>query len=66
MKERRAKQMVFSAELEDNCGALISRRKKVIPIKYREGSRLADASGNALIQQEFDRFVRSIPDELEV
>jgi hypothetical protein len=66
MRERRATMITMVLELEDNCGALIARRKKTVTIKYKEGSRLEDASGTALVQQEFDKFVRSIPDELEV
>jgi len=64
--QRRAKLITMVLELEDNCGALIARQKKSVVIKFKDGSPLADATGTLLIQTEFEKFVRSIPDELEV
>lgn len=65
-RERRAKQITMILELEDNCGAVLKRRKKTVELGYTEGKETVTEEGTKFTLEEFKKFVDSIPDKLEI
>jgi hypothetical protein len=64
--ERRPFVVVVTLELEDNCGAFISKRKKTIQVKIRDGDDDPPVPLASVIEEEFQRFVDGLPDTFEV
>jgi hypothetical protein len=65
-RERKPKQIAVQLELEDNCGAVISRTMKNIAVKMKDGSQIATAGGRLQVIEAFEKFVESLPAEFEV
>jgi hypothetical protein len=61
--ERGPKQVVLYIELEDNCGAVLAKRKVEIPVEYTKLDMLDDAT----IKKMFDKFVdNELPEKLNL
>jgi hypothetical protein len=62
-QERRAKQITIVLELEDNCGAVLKRCKKIVEVVRIEAE---VEEGIQDVIKEFAKFVDGIPNKLEI
>ena len=61
--ERGPKQVVMYIELEDNCGAVLAKRKVEIPVECTNLDTIEDAT----VKKIFDDFVdRELPEKLHL
>jgi len=62
MKERKPKTIVMLIELEDNCGAVLSKAKVEVPVDRDIDVDLTDAH----VAQRFREFVAKLPSKVKI